>query len=106
MSVFDFLELILVFLALFGAHVFGQKSHRFLHRLQRFCLEIISEASRHLPQPLKDRHPKIDWVAVRDSGNMYRHAYEFVTDQRLWDTLTKHLDLLDAAVRQELDKPV
>ena len=69
-------------------------------------LEIISEASRHLPQALKDRHPRIDWVAVRDSGNMYRHAYEFVTDQRLWDTLTKHLDSLDAVVLQELDKPV
>jgi uncharacterized protein with HEPN domain len=68
------------------------------------ALEIISEASRHLPQALKDRHPEIDWIGVRDSGNIYRHAYEFVTDERLWDTLTKHLDILHAAVQSELER--
>jgi len=28
------------------------------------ALEIISEASRRLPDELKDRHPEIDWPAV------------------------------------------
>ena len=69
------------------------------------ALEVISEASRHLPQTMKDRHTDIDWIAVRNSGNVYRHAYESVTDERLWDTLTKHLDALDAAVRFELQRP-
>lgn len=34
------------------------------------ALEIISEASRHLPDDLKGRHPEIDWIAVRDAGNV------------------------------------
>jgi uncharacterized protein with HEPN domain len=69
------------------------------------ALEIISEASRHLPEELKARHPAIDWVAVRDAGNVYRHAYELVTEQRLWDTVTKHLAPLERAVLDELSRP-
>ncbi|HEX3664648.1 MAG TPA: HepT-like ribonuclease domain-containing protein [Rhizomicrobium sp.] len=68
------------------------------------ALEIISEASRHLPEDLKARHPEIDWVAVRDAGNVYRHGYELVTEQRLWDTITKHLAPLENAVLDELSR--
>jgi uncharacterized protein with HEPN domain len=65
-------------------------------------LEIISEASRHLSAELKARHPSIDWVSVRDAGNVYRHGYEHVTERRIWDTATKSLALLEAAVLMEL----
>lgn len=68
------------------------------------ALEIISEASRHLSEDLKRRHPSIDWVAVRDAGNVYRHAYEYVTEERIWDTATKSLFALEAVVLEELAK--
>ena len=42
------------------------------------ALEIVSEASRRLPEELKDRYPKIDWAAVAAAGNGYRHEYEIV----------------------------
>jgi uncharacterized protein with HEPN domain len=41
-------------------------------------LEIISEASRRLPDDLKAGHPGIDWVAIAAAGNVYRHEYEGV----------------------------
>lgn len=41
-------------------------------------LEIISEASRHLPAELKARHPNIPWVKVAGIGNVLRHNYEHV----------------------------
>ena len=66
------------------------------------ALEIVSEASRNLPDELKSRHPGIDWVAVRDAGNVYRHAYEVVTEERVWDTITKSLTPLARAVAEEL----
>lgn len=66
------------------------------------ALEIISEASRHLPVELKLRHPGIDWIAVRDAGNVYRHGYEAVTEERIWDTVTERLLALDEAVSAEL----
>ena len=34
------------------------------------ALEIISEASRRLPEQLLERHPEIDWPAVAAAGNI------------------------------------
>jgi uncharacterized protein with HEPN domain len=42
------------------------------------CLEIISEASRRLPEALKERHPEIQWKDMAAAGNIYRHEYEDV----------------------------
>ena len=42
------------------------------------CLEIISEASRRLPDALKARHPTIPWKEMAGAGNVYRHDYENV----------------------------
>lgn len=36
------------------------------------CLEIISEASRRLPDALKARHPSIAWKDMAGAGNIYR----------------------------------
>ena len=66
------------------------------------ALEIISEASRHLPVEMKSRHPRVDWIAVRDAGNVYRHGYEVVTEERIWDTVTGQLSALEEAVLAEL----
>jgi uncharacterized protein with HEPN domain len=52
------------------------------------CLEIISEASRRLPEALKDRHPVIQWKDMAAAGNIYRHDYEDVAAREVWDTLT------------------
>jgi uncharacterized protein with HEPN domain len=37
------------------------------------CIEIMSEASRHLPDDLKARHPEIEWRKVAGVGNILRH---------------------------------
>ena len=66
------------------------------------CLEIISEASRRLPEALKERHPAIAWKDMAAAGNIYRHEYEDVAAREVWDTLTLHLPPLRAVVEAEL----
>lgn len=39
-------------------------------------VEIVSEASRHLTDSLKARHPEIPWRKVAGIGNVLRHDYE------------------------------
>jgi uncharacterized protein with HEPN domain len=39
-------------------------------------IEIISEASRHLTDEMKARHPEIPWQKVAAIGNVLRHNYE------------------------------
>jgi uncharacterized protein with HEPN domain len=66
------------------------------------CLEIISEASRRLPQSIKDRHPAIAWKEMAAAGNIYRHEYEYVAAHEVWDTVTRHLPPLRVAIDAEL----
>ncbi|MGF6310629.1 uncharacterized protein with HEPN domain [Bradyrhizobium sp. i1.8.4] len=66
------------------------------------CLEIISEASRRLPASLKARHPDIAWKQMAGAGNVYRHDYEDVAAQFVWDTVEQALPPLRAVVEQEI----
>lgn len=50
---------------------------------ERF-LEIISEASRHVPEDLKKIAPHIPWRRVADIGNHLRHSYHRVDMEALW----------------------
>ena len=69
------------------------------------CLEIISEASRRLPDELKARHPGISWKQMAAAGNVYRHDYEDVAAQLVWDTVQQALPPLRAVIEEELNNP-
>jgi hypothetical protein len=45
-------------------------------RLVERGIEIISEASRHLTDETKARHPEMPWQKVATIGNVLRHNYE------------------------------
>ncbi len=66
------------------------------------CLEIISEASRRLSDDLKARHPSIAWRDMAGAGNIYRHDYEDVAAQQVWDAVQIDLPPLRAAIELEL----
>lgn len=66
------------------------------------CLEIISEASRRLPEPVRDRHPEMPWRAIMDVGNVYRHEYDNVSEDAVWRTVQQRLPELVAVVEQEI----
>lgn len=71
------------------------------HAVER-CLEIVSEASRHVPREAKLRHPEIAWRGVADFGNVLRHDYPNVKDRRVWEIVTHDLSPLRAAVETML----
>jgi uncharacterized protein with HEPN domain len=66
------------------------------------CLEIISEASRRLPDDLKARHPAISWKQMAGAGNVYRHDYEDVAARFVWDTVQRALPSLREVVEVEI----
>ena len=47
-------------------------------------IEIISEASRHLTDDIKERRTEIPWPKVAGIGNVLRHAYDHVAPDVLW----------------------
>jgi len=66
------------------------------------CLEIISEASRRLPADLKARHPGIAWKQMAGAGNVYRHDYEDVAAQLVWETVEQALPPLRVVIEHEI----
>ncbi|MEA2893347.1 MAG: hypothetical protein QOI05_4140 [Bradyrhizobium sp.] len=57
-------------------------------------LEIISEASRHLPETVKAVHPEIPWLKVAGIGNVLRHSYDRIAPDILWKLAQDDLSTL------------
>ncbi len=68
--------------------------------------EIVSEASRRLPDDLKDRHPAIPWKKVAGIGNVLRHDYDAVSPRILWNIARNDLAPLEKVCRIELQREV
>ncbi|MGB3831647.1 MAG: HepT-like ribonuclease domain-containing protein [Mesorhizobium sp.] len=61
-------------------------------------IEIISEAARHLPDPLLELAPEIPWKQVRGIGNVLRHEYHKTSDPLVWAVVTESLPQLRRAI--------
>lgn len=66
------------------------------------CLEIISEASRRLPDDMKAQYPHIPWSDIVGAGNIYRHGYDAVEESILWHTVQHSLSPLLQIVDAEI----
>ena len=77
-----------------------REDRRTFHAATR-CLEIVSEASRRLPDSLKARHPELPWRDMADAGNVYRHDYDNVAASFVYKTVTQDLAAVSAMVSIE-----
>lgn len=62
-------------------------------------IEIISEASRHIPDELKAVRPEINWKAIAGIGNVMRHEYHSIAPAIIWNALEMEVPPLKAAVQ-------
>lgn len=65
-------------------------------------LEIISEASRHVPAATQATHPGVPWRQIAGIGNILRHEYQRVEPRLIWNVVTQHMAPLEAALRHAL----
>jgi uncharacterized protein with HEPN domain len=87
----------------------GKKKASFLRdELRRAAterhLEIISEASRHIPSEDKAKHRQIPWKDIASIGNILRHRYDTISDDRIWEIVTVDLAALRSAIEKILAK--
>ena len=61
-------------------------------------IEIISEASRRLPDHLKASRPEIEWQSVAGIGSVLRHEYHTISNKIVWDVIQADLPPLKAAI--------
>lgn len=65
------------------------------------ALEVISEASRRIPDGEKDRFSDVPWPAIAAIGNILRHEYHDASEEVFWNiTQGNDLNILQAALEQ------
>jgi uncharacterized protein with HEPN domain len=62
------------------------------------AIEIISEASRHIPDELKANHPDIHWRGIAGIGNVLRHDYQGVEAEIMWRAAIQDIPPLKAVI--------
>src|SRR6204780_738522 len=74
------------------------ENSRQLRWLVQRAIEIISEASRGIPQDLTATRPEIPWPRVQGIGNVLRHEYSGLSDKIIWNVVIDELPRLKLAV--------
>jgi uncharacterized protein with HEPN domain len=69
-----------------------------LRWLVQRAIEIISEASRAIPDEMKNTRPEIPWPRVRGIGNVLRHDYAAISDPIIWKMVTDEFPPLKQAI--------
>ena len=64
--------------------------------------EIIGEASKQLPDNLKEKHPEVPWNDVARFRDFLIHHYMGVNLKRVWDVVETRMPALDKAVEDLL----
>ena len=80
----------------FDQYASDTKTQRAVER----CIEVISEASRHIPDEIKGKYSQIPWSDVAGIGNIFRHEYHNVAARIVWDTVRTHLPALEAVAHE------
>ena len=75
------------------------QSDRILRYAVERSIEIISEASRRIPEVWKQTQPQIAWRAIAGIGNMMRHEYHVSSAEIVWNAVQDDLAPLAAAVQ-------
>jgi uncharacterized protein with HEPN domain len=65
-------------------------------------LELIGEASTHVPEDVKARHPQLPWAEMRGLRNILAHGYFNIDFSIIWYTSRHRLDELESQLRNLL----
>ena len=76
------------------------RADRRIRQLVERNLEILSEASRRLPDEFKQRESDIPWRNIAGIGNVLRHDYYRSNPEILWEICRKDLRNLQSAIER------
>lgn len=68
------------------------------------AIEIISEASRHIPDEIKQQMANTNWRHVADIGNILRHEYHNVSDRMIYNIAIDYFPELEVFIQSHYDR--
>lgn len=63
-------------------------------------LQVLGEATKQIPQELRENYPSIEWRKIAGLRDIVAHAYFQIKDEIIWDVVTNKLKLLHQQVQQ------
>jgi uncharacterized protein with HEPN domain len=67
-------------------------------------LEIIGEASRHIPRAIKEKYTDLPWMEMYTMRNIVIHEYHGVNLKIIWQTVTEDLPPLTPRLKEILEE--
>ncbi len=67
-------------------------------------IEIIGEATRHIPEDFKKEHPEIAWIEIANMRNKLIHEYFGVDLELVWEVAKTDIPRLKKHVEEFLKK--
>ena len=68
------------------------------------ALEIVGEATKRIPQDVRDRYPQVPWRSMAGIRDKLIHDYVSVNLEVVWKTLTEDLPSLLPMIERVLDE--
>jgi uncharacterized protein with HEPN domain len=69
-------------------------------------LEIIGEASRSIPEEIKNNHPEIDWKGIIGLRNRIAHEYFGISVSIVWEIIKSDLPALKEKIKHLLEEEI
>ncbi len=66
--------------------------------------EIIGEASKHIPEKVRQQHSKVDWRRIAGLRDVAIHEYFGVDIEMIWNIVTREVPTLLGQLKRILDK--
>jgi len=58
------------------------------------ALEVIGEASKHIPSAIKKKYPNIDWKRISGMRDKLIHEYTGIDYQIVWETINDNIPIV------------
>jgi len=65
-------------------------------------LQILAESTQRLSDPLKEKHPEMDWRNISGFRNFAVHEYLSIDVKRIWDIVEQDLPVLQERIEEIL----
>lgn len=67
-------------------------------------LEIIGEATKHIPSEIREKHPEIPWKEMAGMRDRLIHSYFGVDYKLVWETIKKRIPEIKPLLQQITEK--